>query len=298
VAGFDAVVTDLDGTVIRRDGTVSAATLHAAHVLKERGVPLLAATARTPAGVDALHTLSPFLTFAVCCSGAVGYVPATTTLAWCERIPHDVVTDLMAFLGQRLPSAGLAAFDGLQWWMTAAYQMMRPSGHKGPASVVTAAALAAVAPCAMVVCHPGWTSTKVIAVLTEAGFDTTRLGLNYAGPQFVEVTAAPVDKATGVLRAIQTIGVAPQRVIAFGDMPIDIAMFSVVGRSVAMGNAPDEVWKAATSQAASVEDDGFARMLSDLDLVPPGPIGPMPVSSQPPALREPWPPGQAVLDRR
>jgi hydroxymethylpyrimidine pyrophosphatase-like HAD family hydrolase len=84
VAGFDAVVTDLDGTVIRRDGTVSETNLHAAHVLTERGVPLLAATARTPAGVNALHTLSPFLTFAVCCSGAVGYVPATTTLVWCE----------------------------------------------------------------------------------------------------------------------------------------------------------------------------------------------------------------------
>lgn len=66
MAGFDAVVTDLDGTVIRRDGTVSEATLHAAQLLKERAVPLLAATARTPAGVNALHTLAPFLTFAVC----------------------------------------------------------------------------------------------------------------------------------------------------------------------------------------------------------------------------------------
>jgi hypothetical protein len=273
-AGFDAVVTDLDGTVIRRDGTVSEATLHAARALEERGIPLLAATARTPAGVNALHTLSPLLTFAVCCSGAVGYVPATATLAWCERIPRDVVTDLMAFLALRLPSAGLAAFDGVQWRMTAAYQMMRPSVHKGPTFVVPAAALAVVDPCAMVVCHPGWSSPQVIAVLAGAGFDATRLGLNYAGPRFVEVTAAPVDKATGVLRALQTINVAPERVIAFGDMPIDIAMFSVVGSSVAMGNAPDEVLRAATSQTASVEDDGFAGMLAHLNLVPGGAAGP------------------------
>jgi Cof subfamily protein (haloacid dehalogenase superfamily) len=297
-AGFDAVVTDLDGTVIRRDGTVSEATLYAAHVLKERGIPLLAATARTPAGVNALHTLSPLLTFAVCCSGAVGYVPATATLAWCERIPRDVVTELMTFLVQRLPSAGLAAFDGIQWWMTSAYQVMRPSGHKGPASVVPTAALAAVDPCAMVVCHPEWDAPQVIAVLAEAGFDATRLGLNYAGPRFVEVTAAPVDKATGVLRAIQTINVAPERVIAFGDMPIDIAMFLVVGSSVAMGNAPDEVSRAATSQTASVEDDGFASMLAHLNLVPRGPAGTMPKSSEPPAQRGPEAPGQAVVDRR
>jgi hydroxymethylpyrimidine pyrophosphatase-like HAD family hydrolase len=297
VGSFDAVVTDLDGTVIRRDGTVSAATLHAAHILEERGVPLLAATARTPAGVDALDALSRYLTFAVCCSGAVGYVPATTTLAWCERIPGDVVTDLMAFLAQRLPSAGLAAFDGLQWRMTAAYQVMRPSGHKGPASVVPVAELAMVDPCAMVVGHPRWTAPELIAVLLEAGFDATRLDLNYAGPQFVEVTAAHVDKATGVLRAVRTIGVAPERVIAFGDMPIDIAMFSVLGHSVAMGNASEEVSTAAASQAACVEDDGFARTLSDLDMVPRGLFDPMSKSSEPPAPQRPERPGQAVVDR-
>jgi hypothetical protein len=162
---------------------------------------------------------------------------------------------------------------------------------------VPVADLAMVDPCAMVVGHPRWTAPELIAVLLEAGFDATRLGLNYAGPQFVEVTAAHVDKATGVLRAVRTIGVAPERVIAFGDMPIDIAMFSVVGHSVAMGNASDEVSTAATSRAASVEDDGFARTLSDLDMVPRGLFAPLLKSSEPPAPRRPEPPDQAVTDR-
>jgi hypothetical protein len=100
-------------------------------------------------------------------------------LAWCEQIPLDVVADLLAFLAGWLPSAGLAAFDGVQWRMTAAYQVMRRSGHKGPAFVVPAAALIAADPGAMVVCHPEWSAPQVIAVLTEAGFDATRLGLNY-----------------------------------------------------------------------------------------------------------------------
>lgn len=273
-AGFDAVVTDLDGTVVRRDGTVSEATMYAAHVLKDQGIPLLAATARTPAGVEALHTLSPLMTFAVCSSGAIGYLPATATLAWCERIPPDVAVDLLAFVARRLPSAGLAAFDGVLWRMTAAYQIMRPSGHKGPALVVPAAALLTVDPCAMVVCHPERSAPQVIAFLTEAGFGANRLGLTYAGPRFVEVTAARVDKATGVLRALHTIDIQPEHVIAFGDMPNDIATFSAVGSSVAMGNAPDEVRNAATMQTASVEDDGFASMLAHLNLVPRGSAGP------------------------
>ncbi|GIE29600.1 hypothetical protein Ait01nite_026450 [Actinoplanes italicus] len=51
-------------------------------------------------------------------------------------------------------------------------------------------------------------------------------------------------------------------------MPIDISMFAVVGASVAMGDAPDEVLRAATTETASVEDDGFATTLADLGLVP------------------------------
>jgi HAD superfamily hydrolase (TIGR01484 family) len=268
MAKLDAVVTDLDGTVIRRDGTVSEATLYAARVLRRQGVPLLAATARTPAGVRALPTLSPLLDFAVCCSGAVGYQPATATTAWYEPVPADVVADLMKFLARDLPAAGLAVYDGVRWRMTEAYRRMRPSGHKGPVSVVAAAELAAVDPCSMVVCHAGWSSTRLIVALAEAGFDASRLALSYADPRFVEVTAAGVDKAAGVLRALRTFDVAPERAIAFGDMPIDISMFAVVGTSVAMADAPDEVLRAATTWTASAEDDGFATMLADLDLVP------------------------------
>jgi Cof subfamily protein (haloacid dehalogenase superfamily) len=267
VAGFDAVVTDLDGTVIRRDGTVSEATLRAAHALEERGVPLLAATARTPAGLRALHTLLPYVTFAVCCSGAIGYVPMTEQVTWCERISRDAVAALVSLFRHQIPDAGLAAFDGREWRMTTAYQAIRTSGHRGPVSVVNPAELARVDACAMAIGHPSWNATQLIAVLTEAGFDTTRVGLNYAGPRFVEVTAAPVDKASGVVRALRTLGVAPERSIAFGDMPIDVAMFSVVGHSVAMAGSPDEVLASATSQTASVEDDGFARMLAHLGLV-------------------------------
>jgi Cof subfamily protein (haloacid dehalogenase superfamily) len=267
VAGFDAVVTDLDGTVIRRDGTVSEATLDAARALQERGVLLLAATARTPAGLRALPALLPYVTFAVCCSGAIGYVPRTDTLTWCERIPADVLAALVSLVGHRIPDAGLAAYDGGEWRMTTAYQAIRTSGHSGPASVVNPAALARVDACAMAICHPAWNATQIIAVLIESGFDATRVGLNYAGPRIVEVTAAPVDKASGVVRALRTLGVAPQRSIAFGDMPIDVAMFSVVGHSVAMAGSPDEVLASATSQTASVEDDGFARMLAHLGLV-------------------------------
>jgi hydroxymethylpyrimidine pyrophosphatase-like HAD family hydrolase len=38
-APIGAVVTDLDGTVVRRDRTISEVTLHAAAALRDRGAP-------------------------------------------------------------------------------------------------------------------------------------------------------------------------------------------------------------------------------------------------------------------
>ncbi len=103
--------------------------------------------------------------------------------------------------------------------------------------------------------------------LRAAAFDRTRVGLTYAGAEVVEVTAPSVDKASGVVRALRTLGVRPERAVALGDMPIDIAMFTAVGHSVAMADAPEEVRAAATWQTPGVAADGFARALERLGLV-------------------------------
>jgi hydroxymethylpyrimidine pyrophosphatase-like HAD family hydrolase len=50
-------------------------------------------------------------------------------------------------------------------------------------------------------------------------------------------------------------------------MPIDIPMFTVVGHSVAMADAPPEVLAAATSVTPTVAEDGFATALSRLGLI-------------------------------
>jgi len=267
VTEIDAVVTDLDGTAVRRDGTVSDETLRAAAALRARGIPLVAATARTPSGVQALPALMPYLSFAVCCGGAIGYVPDGKAPAWRDTLLPQLVADLVSFVAREMPAAGLAAYDGSGWRMSADYRTLREDGHAGSVSVVEVAALAGVDACAMVVAHPAWEPPRVIAALRAAGFDRSRVGLTYAGSEFVEVTAPSVDKASGVVRALRTLGVPPERALALGDMPIDIAMFTAVGHSVAMADAPEEVRAAATWQTPNAQDDGFARALERLGLV-------------------------------
>ena len=53
-----------------------------------------------------------------------------------------------------------------------------------------------------------------------------------------------------------------QDVIAFGDNFNDLDMLQYAGLSIAMGNAPDEIKRAAKEVTASNNEDGIALVLN------------------------------------
>ena len=58
------------------------------------------------------------------------------------------------------------------------------------------------------------------------------------------------------------LGIGPEEVIAFGDMPNDIPMLSWAGRSWAMADAHPTVVEVADEVAPSHHEDGVARVLA------------------------------------
>ncbi len=82
--------------------------------------------------------------------------------------------------------------------------------------------------------------------------------LPYNGLWAVDFTLAGVDKASGVSRVGQTLGVDLSNMVAAGDSYNDLPMLKACGFGIAMGNAPQEVKTAADFVAPSVEEDGLA----------------------------------------
>src|SRR5262245_10921082 len=121
---YRAVVTDLDGTIVRRDGTVSAAALAAATELTRRGISLVAATGRPPAGLEAVPELARLLALAVCSGGSIGWSPQRQEVLWRHTIAAATVQQVVRFTLESLPEAGVLAYDGHGWRMTASYAAM------------------------------------------------------------------------------------------------------------------------------------------------------------------------------
>ena len=80
----------------------------------------------------------------------------------------------------------------------------------------------------------------------------------------VEISAAGVTKATTLARVAAEMGLGPEDVVAFGDMPNDLPMLAWAGTSYAMANAHDSVRDLAGHLAPGNDDDGVAVVLADL----------------------------------
>lgn len=111
-------------------------------------------------------------------------------------------------------------------------------------------------------------------VLKFVVFDESDHGVDrwaqWAGPEanvmrthhlLVEGTAPGVNKGAGLERLIEHLAVPRDRVLVIGDNYNDLPMFAVAGTCVAMGQAPEDVRRAAHWVAPSFAEDGVAAAL-------------------------------------
>ncbi|MGL9621928.1 HAD family hydrolase [Bradyrhizobium sp. U531] len=78
---------------------------------------------------------------------------------------------------------------------------------------------------------------------------------------YLDITPPGFDKGTFVKAMARRLGISLDAVATIGDMQNDLAMFAVSGTSIAMGNATDSVKDKATNVTASNEQDGFAEAM-------------------------------------
>jgi Cof subfamily protein (haloacid dehalogenase superfamily) len=86
-------------------------------------------------------------------------------------------------------------------------------------------------------------------------------------PTFADIVARGVDKSVGLEKIGGFFGFEPHEMMAFGDGGNDISMLKYAGVGVAMGNAGEEVKRAADYVTTSVDDDGVGNALRHFDVL-------------------------------
>src|SRR4029079_13523879 len=88
-------------------------------------------------------------------------------------------------------------------------------------------------------------------------------------PKYLEFVAPGVSKGRAIRWLARRLGVPGGATLAIGDQWNDVEMLAEVGHGAAMPTAPAEVRAVARYVAPSVSDEGVARMIEALVLVPP-----------------------------
>lgn len=258
------IATDLDGTLLRPDATLSGRTAAALARAVAAGIAVVPVTARPLRWLREYDFLAraPYVIFA---NGAVVYDRASGGVISRRPLAVDLLAELMALVRGAVPEALFAVEveDGWAMRHDAAYPLRSDAGKPGVRAVADPAELLAAPAVKLLARAPEREPDEFFA--TVAGAVGGRAEVTMSAPYgLVEVARGGVTKATGLASIAGAIGVDAADVVAFGDMPNDVAMLSWAGYAVAVANAHPHVHAVADEVTASNAADGVAAWIEAL----------------------------------
>jgi Cof subfamily protein (haloacid dehalogenase superfamily)/HAD superfamily hydrolase (TIGR01509 family) len=252
------VIADVDGTLVRKDKTLTAATREAVARLRAAGVAFTITSGRPPRGlamlIAPLELTAPVAAF----NGGVFVRPDLKTVLAQKTIPsaiaHEVVDYLLA--------AGLDAwvYQGADWFLrsTDAPRVARErSNVRFDPTVVRDLHAVIDTPIKIV----GVSEDFPLVARCEAEL-SARLGADVSAARsqrhYLDVTHPEANKGMVVREAARILRLSLDEIATVGDMANDIPMLAIAGMGIAMGNASPEVQRVARHVTRSNEEDGFA----------------------------------------
>jgi Cof subfamily protein (haloacid dehalogenase superfamily) len=259
------IATDMDGTLLRSDDTVSPATLAELERWRADGVPVVLATGRPPRWMLGIREVLGWGT-AICCNGAVLLDLERFEILDEIALQPDVLQEVTAQLRRRSPDVWFAVEYGDQFRHEPVY---RPRWDlDAPGVEVATLEEMVTAPAAKLLARSEETDRDTFVALVEEIVGGRATVTNSSADALAEISAPGVTKATGLAAVAARHRVDPADVVVFGDMPNDIAAFDWVreggGRAVAMADAHPDLLAAATDVTGSNDDDGVAAFLAAL----------------------------------
>lgn len=252
------ITIDLDGTLLRSDGSVSDRTVRTLQAARDKGVVVAIATGRMyqtarPYGERLGLGDSPLLLFA----GGLIETLESKKILFQQVIPREwaqELADLALRRGWQLQTYiddVLRAARDDEWIRD--YERITHS----KACICGDDFYHVQGDCNKLLSRGGHDDLVARKALIEKTFPG-RFNVLFSAPTFLEIMPQGVDKGEGIRRLGELYGIGTDEIMALGDSQNDLDMLKAAGFPVAMANATEEVKAAAAYVTASNDDDGVA----------------------------------------
>lgn len=249
---------DVDGTLLRRDGSLSGRTVEAVTAAAEVGAVLTLATGRDWAAVRDLLARLEAVQYSLCINGIEVFRADGYELHATELDPRAAVEAVHA-LRDAIPGVAIGAGVRGDLVGEPAINDTMPEGVAD--TVVVDDIVAVIGPGVrdLVIYHPDHArDLDAFHATVSAVVPTDRLDVAFTGLPMIELVPPGSGKDRGLAWLADHVGIARVDVVAFGDGLNDLSMLRWAGHGVAMGHAPDAVRQVADEVTLGNDDDGLA----------------------------------------
>lgn len=253
------VATDLDGTLVRSDGSVSDYTRGVLDELDRRDVPVVFVTGRPLRWAEEVFDHVGSHGLAIVSNGALVWDVARARVDLERPIEPALGLEVCRAIRDALPGTTYAveSLDGIG--LEPAYverYPMPPGSRRAPVEeLLDGPVLKLLARHEELAPEEFWD----LAEIATGG----RLVITWSSStSLLEISAPGVTKASTLALLCDRLGVSAADVIAFGDMPNDLPMLTWAGTAYAMADAHPSVTEIADHVAPGHDDDGVARVLA------------------------------------
>ena len=240
------IVSDLDGTFLSPDGSVSGRNLAAVAAAERAGIPVVFATGRPIRLLGPVRGLRRIQATVIASNGAMTYDLGREAVLSVSAIPRSLAAEAFADLRAAVDDVAFGVDTGVRAGYEPAYLTYEgdifnirddPERFVGELTELVADGEFVK----LLVLREGSDADELAGHVRQVLGD--RLAATHSSVEraLVEVSAAGVSKAATLAALCDRLGIAPDEVAAFGDMPNDLEMLRWVGMPYVMADAHPEL---------------------------------------------------------
>ncbi|MFJ6658573.1 HAD-IIB family hydrolase [Streptomyces sp. NPDC091377] len=262
------IATDLDGTLLRDDKSVSPRTVAALAAAEEAGIEVFFVTGRPARWMDVVSDHVHGHGLAICGNGAAVVDlhggPGAHRFVKVRELARKNALDAVRLLRDAAPGTVYAVEQTYSFNQEPAYPKLHleiPDRLAPAEELLGADGPGAGEPVLKILAyHPEIDPDAFLTVARLALGE--RATVTRSSPSaLLEISGPGVSKASTLALCCAERGISHEEVVAFGDMPNDVEMLTWAGQSYAMGNAHPDVVAAASGRTVANNEDGVAVVI-------------------------------------
>lgn len=258
------VATDLDGTIVRPDGTVAPRTLAAFEACLARGVDVVLVTGRPPRWLAPVVEATGLRGIALCGNGALVYDAGTGEVIKARTLSRHDAIEVAERLSRHVPGIAFAVETLAGFRREAGYVPRYDWGMETRTGTLDDLLDDDPGVVKLLCRDENSTGDHLLSQARDLLSGLAEPTHSNAADGLLEVSALGVSKAATLSELAAERGIGPDEVVAFGDMPNDLEMLRWAGRGYAMAGGHADVIAAADEVAPACELDGVAQVIEAL----------------------------------